>query len=460
VGGPNKPYCDTASGVVPQAGAQGLGYGPFPQFVTDSGAEALSGEPRGVISVQRFDGTWAVFAATATTIETLDSASQWSDVETARTTPDGDDVSFCHFGAYMLNTDTTSGLKAYNVETPAGNNAVSGAPGNVRAIFSCSNVVFALDCDGNNRRMESSARGDFTNWTTQGADGKTFEDGGALIGGRDLKNGVALLMQESAIRLIQFGAGAALYGITKLADGRGCVADRTLVAFDGMAFWWDLNGPWAFIGGSLRPIGAEKLSRWAEANIGSANYATLQGVVDPTRNVVIWRVDSTYGLAYNWLAEEWSILPMATSALSRIATAGTTIDSLTGTIDDLTVTIDNRDWSGSAPVLAGLDTSYKTGKFTGANMAATLQSSLVTPGGEPLVSWVRPESDAAGSSLAVGTAQSLATSLTWKAGVAKGAHGWTQQRSRGRHLAFRETIPAGAEWSYSNGYEVGGGPRA
>lgn len=459
VGGPDKPFCETAQGVIPQAAGAGVGYGPFPQLITATGAEALSGAPRGGIALQKFGGDWAVFFATATTIEALDGSFQWSDVETGRNTTASDDVAFLHYGSFLLNTDTTEGFKAYNVESPSGNNAVSGAPA-ARALASCQNVVFAFDCNGNNRRMQSSRQGDYTSWQGGGADGKTFEDGGAIIGGRDLQNGAMIVCQESAIRLVTFGVGPTLYGISKIADQRGCVADRTLVTFDGSAFWWDTDGPWQFsMGQKPMPIGAEKVNRWFENNIGPSNYQNLQGTVDPSRSLVIWRVDATYAVAYNWLIREWSVLPMATSALTRLATPAVAINSVSSTIDSVTLAINARFWQGGATGLGALDSSYKFATFSGTPMAGLIQSAEVSADSEPLIKWVKPVSDASSSTLAVGTGASLGAGVSFAAGVAKGSHGWTQQRARARVLAFRESIPAGASWSYSNGVEIGGGPK-
>jgi hypothetical protein len=449
VGGPNSGFAEVATGCVPQTG----GYGPFPQLVTASGAEALSGAPRGGVSAQLFGGSWAVFFATATTIERMDSAYQFSDVETGRTITADDDVAFLPFGAFLLNTDTTSGLKAYNMETPAGNNAVSGAPA-ARALFSCNNVVFLLDCAGNNRRMQSSAVGNHTLWTGEGTDGKTFEDGGALICGRDLKNGTALIAQERALRLLQFGQGAGLYSIAKLADGRGCVADRTMVAFDGAAFWWDIDGPWQFTtGGGLIPIGAEKINRWAEVNIGSANYKNLQGAVDPSRNLVVWRVDATYGLAYNWLLKDFSIIPMQTSALARIATPGITIDSVTDPIDDVAIAWDSRVWAGGSPVLGALDVNRKFATFSGGNMAATLRTCRLNGPGLRHYSWATPIDDAADSTLRVGVADSPAASITWKEAKSKVRRGRVPLRAEGMNAQFELSIPLGSNWTFANGLD-------
>ena len=59
VGGPASGYARVADGVLPQKVAGGaIGYGPVPQLVTQTGAAALSGAPRGVISLQIPGGAW------------------------------------------------------------------------------------------------------------------------------------------------------------------------------------------------------------------------------------------------------------------------------------------------------------------------------------------------------------------------------------------------------------------
>lgn len=455
--GPNTGVAVIADGVLPQSIAgSGIGYGPMPQMVTADAAVALAGAPRGIVSVQLFDGTWKVYAASAAKIQVLSSVYGWSDIDTGRAVTSGDDVSFVHFGSFLVNTDTTSGMKAYNVQTPAGNNAVSGAPAS-RSLAICQNVIFAFDCAGNNRRMVSSGQGSHTAWDgSLGGDGKTFEDGGALIGGRDLKNGSMIVFQDKALRLVQFGpsAGSALYSVVKIADGRGCVADRTAVSFDGSAFWWDTDGPWQFsMQGGLVPIGAEKINRWAAANIGASNYKNLQGVIDPSRNIVMWRIDGVSVLVYNWVIKEFSTLPATTSVLARIATPGVAIDDLTGTIDSYDVEINNQAWQGGAPVLSALDANYKFATFTGNAMLATLQTSETLMPQSALVTSATPISDASGSMLELGVKDAPDDMIVWKGAESKTDSGRVHLRGRGKVVAFRETIPAAATWTYAAGID-------
>lgn len=452
--GPNTGFCTVADNVMPEAAAGGLGYTPFPQLATASGAVALAGAPLGSITLQRGDGTWQVYFASSAKIQVLTSAYGWTDIDTGRTVTSGDDVSFAAFGAFLLNTDTTDGFKAYNFETPAGNNTVSAAP-TARQIFVCNNVVFALSCGGNTKRMQSSAVGDHTNWTTQGADGKTFEDGGPLVGGRDLKNGTAVIFQETAMRLIQFtGGGSALYSIQKIAEGRGAVADRSIVAFDGMVFWLATDGFYKYVpGGQPQPIGSEKINHWFADLVSTADFEAVQGAVDPANRIVLWRLSATRLLGYDWVLNEWFTVTAATTALTQIATAAATIDSVTSSIDSNEIAIDSRVWQGGQPVFGALDASYKFATFSGSNAAATLQSAIVSTAGSKRFIWATPVSDAPNSTLQVGVSDKLSSSLTWDTAATRNDNGEVPLDTRGNNFAFIEAIPAGETWTFATGVD-------
>lgn len=452
-GGPNSGFATQADGVLPQVSAAGIGYGPMPGLVTATGAEALSGAPRGIFAAQKTDGSYAIVAATSAKIELMDATYQWGDVETGRTVTTGYDVSFCQFGKYVINTDTTSGMKAYDIDLGGTNTAVSAGPA-AAIVFTCNNVVFAGNTSSNPRRLQSTAIGSHTNWTTDGADGVTFSDGGAIIGGRDLKNGTAIVFQETAMRLIQFGQGAALYSIQKVADGRGAVSDRAICAFDGMVFYLATDGFYKFtLAGGNEPIGAEKVNRWLARQISASDYENVQIAVDPYQKIVWFRITSSLMLGYDWQLNEFTTAQVATSALTRIATPGTSIDSLSGTIDSLDFTLDSRVLSGGGLIFGALDSSYKFATFSGQSVAATLETCAMAVPQLAMINWCTPDSDAATSTVAVGVADSRSASLTWKTGATRNDSGRVSTRARGKVFAFRETIPAAATWTYANGIE-------
>lgn len=475
VGGPNSGFAETADNVIPQAmgyqssyGFQkGIGYGPTPQLVTTGGATALSGgAPRGTISLTTQSGSNEVFTATATTIEQLQADFTWSSIETGRTVTSGDDVCFVHFGSFLLNTDKTDGVKAYNVETPAGNNAVSGAP-LARFGFSCNNVVFWLDCDGNPLKMVSSGIGDHTTYTTLGANSKIFEDGGSLQCGVDLKNGNGLVFQSSAMRLIQFGnaASPALYSITKAADGRGSVGERSVAAFDGMVFFLDQDGFWKFdLSGGNTPIGAEKVNRWFLSNINASNLPLVQAAVDPKRKVVMWRFPSLNStstvifdriIGYHWQLDEWFTATVNTTALARIATPGYVLDSMDpfGVLDSITTLLDDRFWQGGAPLLSAIDSNFKFATFSGPPMAATLQSYTTNNPFNSLENEITPISDNSNSMISLGVQRKLDDNITWKDPRGRTRSGKVKLRGSGMNISFQETHSAGDDWTFANGVD-------
>lgn len=482
VSGPNTPFANIADGVIPRQvglgnyGAPIVGYGPFQSLAVPITATALAGgAPRGSISLVLQGGAFEVFYATATTIEQLQANYTFNTIESGRTVTSGDDVSFLHFGAYLLNTDTLDGFKAYNVEAPAGNNVVAGAP-TARYIFSCNNVVFALDCNGNNLAWKSSATGDHTNWTSGGANGGTFQDGQQLICGVDMKNGNALIFQKAAMRLVQFGNAAtpALFSIVKAADGRGSVGARSVVSFDGMAFFLDTTGFYKFdLSNGNTPIGAEKFNEWFFSQISTSNLAGVQGAVDPERKIVCWAFSSLTNvtantfdriIGYDWVLDEGFTATLTISSLQRLATPGYVLDAMDGfgPLDSITTPLDDRFWQGGAPVLAGTDASFKVGTFTGANLAATLQTSQAAGQKNMMMTEITPISDNPSSTIQVGVQYKLSDMVIWKAPVGRNRAGRVPIRASGLNLTFQENHAAGDTWTYSQGvdYPVGsqGGP--
>lgn len=476
VGGPNSGFAQTADSVLPQAAASGIGYGPFPALVTPTDAMALPAAPKGIISVIDQGGTNKVFAGTSDTLYEMDSAYQWTSIATGYSVPAGDVWSFIQFGSFLLNTNVADGFRAYNIETPAGNNTVTSAP-TARYLFQCNNVVFALDCNGNNRRMESSGIGDHTAWDSKGADGKTFEDGGALIAGVDLNNGNALVFQSDAMRLIQFNGApdGALYRISTVADGRGSVGSRSVVSFDGMVFYIATDGFYKFdMGNGNSPIGAEKASRWFLGQLDVSDLSNVEGSVDPLNKIVCWRYRSTNDasetvyeslICYDWQLNEFFTASVETSALSRIATPGYTLDGMDalGPLDSIDIPLDSRFFQGGEPVFAALDADYKFATFTGSAMAGTLESCVMNSPVTGLFQAITPIDDESAGTLQIGTSEALTDTITWETGVTKGPGGVAKFRARGLNVAFRRNMPAGSTWTYSNGVDhpksSQGGPR-
>lgn len=475
---------ETTPGVLLQAeGVQPLasGYGPAKDLFTPASAVALPDDPRGVISMRQADGTNSVFGFTVSDIYQLDSTFDWgAAIGTGFACTAGDDWSAAQFGTKLLCTNTTDGLKQYDIETPAGFSAIADA-GDPREIFICSNTVVALDCLNNagsrdNRLIRTSAIGNQNEWKKTGADYQPLEDGGAIVGGFDLKNNTGLIFQDAAMRMIQFGSGGAgQFSLVKVADGRGSVGRRSIVGLDGIIYWLSTDGFKRFsLGGGIEHIGAGRVDRWFFDRVAQTDLSSVDGAIDPFNKLVVWRYRSLSVtsetifddlIGYSWQFDKWFHWSVQTASLSRIATPGYNLDAMDdfGALDAISIALDDRFWQGGQPVFAALDADLKFATFSGAALAATLETGFVNSPVTGLIGWATGIDDASGGTLELGVKDALDDTATWKTGASKVSAGRFPLRGRGMNIGFRRNIPAGATWAYAKGVNhvkaASGGPK-
>lgn len=477
--GPWRPDLgETEPGIVLTADnvlIQKNGYGPRKSFAAAPGAVALTAPPRGAVSVVLDDGGYTAFIATADDLYEMDAGYDFDSLGATLTVASDDDVSFLHFGDFLLLSDTATGMQAYNVETPAGVGAVSGAPA-ARVIFHCANTVVALGDGTDLKVIRNSAYNDHTKWKGGGADYQPLEDGEDLSGGCDLSNGRGLVLQRNAVRLMTFGAagGGAQYALTKLSDGVGCVHPRSLISWNGMAAWRHTNGFYMSDGARPVSISSEKMEDWFQSIREPGSDSKIYGSVDPVQEMFWWRFKSTSDgsdtvftrlLGFNYRLMEWVTATETTAALFRMATPGYSLEDLDtfGTLETLPYSLDSRFWSGGAPNLAALNGDLKFGFFDGANAAARVESASVGGQVSRLYTWATPVTDAENATVRLGVKDRLADAIAFKPAVAMTASGRCPIRGRGKYARFRVDIPAGEEWDYLRGVsdEVApsGGPK-
>lgn len=468
-----------ANGVLPLV----EGYGPAQQLVTPSSSTALPDDPRGAITVIKRTGAVQVYFLTEETLQALGTDYTWSEIENGLSCTNGDDWSLEQFGDKLLYTNTTEGLRAYDVE--AGGSAVAiAAAGKPRELFVCANMVFGLDClDGagnrNNRLIKNSDFNDHTDWTGGAADEQPLEKGGELVCGVNLKNAAAVIFQRDAMRLLQFGnaGGGAMYSLQEIANGRGSVGKKSVIAFDGVVYFLSTNGFFRFsLSTGLQAIGSGKIDAWFLSRVALIDLPKVQASIDPARKVVLWRYpmasDASQSvtenvIGYSWEFDRWFTWSVSMAYLSRVATPGYTVGTAGAIFGPLSgappIPVGDRFWQGGGEVLAALDSSLKYAAFSGSAQAAKIRTSTSNSPVTTLIGWATPIDDAAGGTLSMGVSDSLDADLTWKDGEAKVSGGRTPQRGRGLNLAFERNIPAGEAWSFAKGVDHiranSGGPK-
>jgi hypothetical protein len=464
-----------ADGVQPLA----EGYGPFPSLSVSATATALSGAPRGLISYQTADGEWAVAGFTASTVELKSADDTWTSIDTGLSITAGDDWCSLRFGTKLLYTNTTQGLRAYDVEAGGAASAVSAAKA-PRWMFECGNILFALDCldkNGarNNKLIRSSAFSDHTNWSTKGADYQPLESGGALIWGGKLTDTTALVLQQRSGRIIQVGgAGNVLWGTQSIFEEFGSVGAKSVVSFDGMVFWLATDGFRMFGPGGYSQIGAGLVDQYFLGIVDQSDLSLVQGAIDPFRKNVLWRFKRSGGasdvifedvIGYNWQFKRWFTLTVQTTYLGYTASPALTWDAVDASVtwDSYDVIWDSRFLQGGQPLFGALNADYKFGYFSGGAMAATLEGAASANRATGLVNWAVPADDSADGTLQLGVKDALNDTTTWKTGAAKVSSGRAPLRGRGKVVAFRRNITTGSSWTYAKGVDYiqanAGGPR-
>jgi len=456
--------CIVAEGVLPNT----VGYGPAPSLIGPGTGDALPAEARGAITTVKRDGTTQVFFLTASALYRMEADFTFTELETGYACTPGDDWSCEQFGNFLLYTNTTDGLWAYNIELGGAATYISAA-GDPRFIFVTANLVFALDCkddigNRNNRLIRNSDFNDHTDWTGGAADQQPLEVGGELVGGVNLKNGAAVIFQRGAMRLIQFGnaGGGAMYSLQEIALDRGSVGSKSIAGFDGAVYFLATNGFWRFSGAGLEPIGAGYVDEWFLNQVSSTVLKDVQAAIDPARKIVLW-LTTTAGfiLGYSYapnVTNRWFTWQTTAVFMSRVATSGYTWDAVGAiwpTWDAIPeIPFDDRFWAGGQQFLAALDADLTYASFSGEAQAATIETSTSNSPVTALITWATPIDDCFGGTLAMRVTDSLDDVTTdYNDGEFKVSGGRTPQRGRGLNLSFKREIPAGRIWTYAKGVD-------
>lgn len=457
------------------------GYGPAPGLVAASSAASLPSAPRGVISMFQRNGTNVVFAFTDTSCYQLNASFGWDLVQAGFSLTADDDWSLAQYGNYLLATNTTQGMMRYDIELGGAFVAIpeAGAP---RDIFVCANYVVACDCEddaGNrdNRLIRTSVLGNPNDFTGAGSDYQQVEDGGRLVGGIDLKNNAALIFQDNALRLMQFGGNATgAFSLLKISDGRGSVGRRSIAGLDGIAYWLSTDGFNSYTGNGIQHIGSGRIDDWFNGQVAVADMPRVRAAMDPLSKAVMWLYPALSNpsatvyqdaIRYSWEFDKWSTRQGAITYLTQIATPGITLDAMGtdyGVLDDIDILLDSRFFQGGQPVFAALDENYKYATFTGSSIEGEIRTATSNSGETGLISWITPINDCATSTLALGVKDRLDETITWKPAMPKVNGGRVPLRGRGMNVAFTEYFLAGAQWTFARGLDhlraqTNGGPK-
>lgn len=443
----------------------GLAHSPMPGLAIAAAAEPLPGLPKGAISVVDSVGNYTVVVGTPAGLHRLHADYTWSLLGSSYALPVGDVWSFARFGNNLHMSNRADGMLQFDVDVVGPITAVIGAP-KARFLFPAFNAMFALDCDGDNKLMRNSAIGNATIWKDKGSGTQSFPDGEELICGAELTTDFAVVWQTNAIRGLYRRVDGKLYDVKLLYTGRGCVNASAMATIDGRAFFVDTDGFYMIAAdGSLTPIGKDRVSKTFIKGLSGDGLKTVEAAVDKNNSRIVFRyraksvTSSTVfenAIAYDYELGEWTEIEARTAALVTMAAPAVNLEAmgtLYGPLDGIDIPLDSRVFSGHEPRLGAMDENMRFGFFDGFPLAAVSETGSKIAMQRGTIKSITPITDAANAVIQVGVRERLADNIAWKDGVAIQASGRAPIYASGKIMTFRQTVPAGEEWTTLRGFD-------
>lgn len=466
----NTTVSDNILNVIMRRDELGVSYGPALGISIPATATAIISAPKGGVSVVDRSGIYFAFIGTATTIEQLQSNYTFLSVGTGYSLTSGDHWSAIGYGNFALFTNTTDGMKQYDVEAGGSFTSVANSY-SPRILFQAFDCVFAGDClDDNgirdNRLLRNSAINDHTNYEDGGAGYQVMPDGEEIIGGAELSNSLAVLIQRNAVRALNRTSDGTIYTMSTIAIGVGAVNPSCIASINGVAYFIDTDGVKAVSAQGISNIGEGKVDEWLLGRIGPTGMSSIEAAIDPALQRVRWRYQAadnvsettfTDVLDYYYNIGEFVPGDVATQTILTLASPGydmDAMDALYPSMDDPTMPdMDSRFWAGGEPGLFGIDENGKPGFFNGATLQATLETATVMLPYSGLVNSLDLVTDAQNATVAISVRDALYASKTWSGEYGIQPSGTCFVRARGKVLSQRTTIPAGEDWTFMRGID-------
>lgn len=443
------------------------GWGPIANHVPV--ATALPTGVKGAIATLDSSGTYSIFCGTTTKLYKYNSGTlSFDDVSTAATTydvPDGYNWSFHQWGDLLLATNQTDGLYKFDLTSGTEFVNISSAP-LARAVTNVGEFVVLLYIDGSPRRVQWSEIGDVDSWTVglNGSDFQDFPDGGDIRAAQPGEGG-AVILQQRAIRKMDYVGGDYTFAFSQLSTARGSVSNLSSVVANNGIFFLDEDGFYYLSNQGPEPIGAEKVNRTFLEDIDLDYIAEVQGSADPVNKMVWWvyrKVDTTRGiLGYDWQLKRWTTMDKNYNYLFSASIPAYTLealDTISASIDALGVSLDSRIWTGGRPTFAAFDSNNEFGFFSGNPMDVVVETTdqvLGNEGGRAFVNGYRFVTDAATHTGKVGTKDTHAGTRSWSTeGTPDNDTALIPCRENARLHRFRAIIPQDEPWNHIHGVEA------
>lgn len=466
----NNPGVPTIKNVIPHTS------GYLPVRALDEFTDALTARPRGTFYARDKDNNVYTYAGTETAIYSL-SGNSWTDVSrttSAYTSDATDSWQFVKWNEEVIATNFRDEMQLITLGGTAFAD-LGGGPPKARHIAAVRNFVVAGNTndavDGNvPNRVRWSAADDHESWTVSASTQADYEDlygsGGwvqRVFGGE-----YGVIFQEASIWRMTYQGTPVIFAFDEVLPGHGLIAPGAAAQHGDLIFFLSQDGFEVLTNGSAaQPIGAQKVDRFVLSDIDESYLDRVRSAIDIANHhfyMVYPGVANNAGMpnklvVYDWSINKWGYAEINMYDILNVASPGVTLeglDAFSTNLDLLTPSMDDNVWKGGAPRLATFSEDMKLSFFTGAPLAAVIETAEVQihRGRRTLLNEVRPLVDGGSSSIQIGSRQAQADARAWSATASVNTRGRATIRNNARYHSIRANLSG--EWTHAQGVEVSG----
>lgn len=305
-------------------------------------------------------------------------------------------------------------------------------------------------------------------WTTDVEVQSDYQDmpveGGAVIGitGREF----GTVFQEHSISRMTYVGLPSVFEIETAEENRGAICTNGIVDIGALVFFIAEDGFFVWNGTNTTPIGSNKVNRYFFTRLNYTERRRIVGAVDYANECIRWAFPVGAGTAlteqiiYSYKDGRWSHATITVEYLLASYFLPASLDDLHGNLDaDYPLSFDDPSYQGGKGVFAAFDSTHNYGSFTGAALAATLDTAEASgPNGRRVfVNAARPLVDVATNVCTMQAAmrdQLIGEGIAYSAATTQEITGECPIGADARYMRFRVNIPAAAAWSHALGVEV------
>ena len=330
------------------------------------------------------------------------------------------------------------------------------------------------DGDGTTpNRIHWSGINDPTSWLTVGSasaaavqsDRQDLPVGGEImaitgaIGGMD-----GAVFCKKAIYRLSYVGPPTVFNITEVERDRGPVARNSVVNVGPFGFYLGEEGFWSFTGSGSQAIGDQKVDRFFLNDLDQNYIERVYGAADPVSKMVYWAYpgqNNSSGqpnkvIIYNWAIDRWSTAEITQEYMFRNLSVAVTLENLDsfGNLDALGVSLDDPSWIGGLTSLNSFNSDYKLCRFTGTNLAATLETQEIGGTNRIYVNAVRPYVDGGTMTVKLKHRVAPTDSVTETSENAIDSDGQAHFTVSTRFVRAQVNVAAGGEWTHAQGVDA------